>query len=125
MSKEVKKILVVDDEKDLIETLKYRLEDAGYIVLVALDGLEGLEKAKEFVPDIILLDIMMPRMDGYQACRALKHDSGTKHIPVVILTAKGQEIDKQKAKEAGADGYIVKPFEGKDLIKKLNEFLKV
>jgi len=124
MDKDSKKILLIDDEQDLIDTLRYRLENAGFEVFTAMDGLQDLEEARKCDPNIILLDIMMPRMDGYQTCRVLKNDSRTKHIPVVILTAKGQEIDKQKGKEAGADGYIVKPFEGRDLIEKLNGYLK-
>ena len=115
---------MVDDETDLIETLRYRIEASDMDICIAKDGLEGIEKARIESPDLILLDIMMPRMDGYQACRLMKNDKDLKDIPVVFLSAKGQDIDKKKGAEAGGDGFIVKPFEGKTLIEKIKGYFK-
>lgn len=121
---ERKKVLVVDDEQDLIETLRYRMEASDMDICTAKDGIEGIEMAKAERPDLILLDIMMPRMDGYQACRFMKNDKDIKDIPVIFLSAKGQDIDKKKGREAGCDGFIVKPFEGKSLIETIRGYFK-
>jgi DNA-binding response OmpR family regulator len=118
-----KKILVVDDELDLLEMLKTRFESMGYDVVTAVDGHEGLTKAKTEKPDLIILDIMMPKMDGHQVCRLLKFDARYKHIPIVMLTARGQEIDRQMGAEVGADCYITKPFDAAELVKVIKEQL--
>ncbi len=118
-----KKILVVDDERVLVELLKMRLGEANYEVLIAHDGQEGLETAKREKPDLILLDIMMPKMDGYQVCRLLKFDAAYKQIPIIMLTARGREQDQKAAHEVGADDFIVKPFDPKDLLTKIATFL--
>jgi len=119
-----KKVLVVDDESDLIEALRYRIEASDMDICTAKDGLEGIELAKVEKPVLILLDIMMPRMDGYQACRLMKNDKDIKDIPIVFLSAKGQDIDKKKGIEAGGDGFIVKPFEGKTLVETIRGYFK-
>lgn len=121
----VKKILIVDDEKDLVETLTFRLEAAGFEVIPAYDGLEGLSKARKEKPDLILLDVMMPKMDGYQVCRLLKFSTDTKDIPIIMLTARGQDRDKLTGQEVGADVYITKPFDGAELVKKIKEVLAI
>jgi DNA-binding response OmpR family regulator len=118
-----KRILIVDDEKDLVDILKARLEIEGYEVLTAYDGQEGLEKAQEEKPDLILLDIMMPKMNGYQVCRLLKFDDEYKRIPIVIITARGQEQDKSTGEEVGANEYITKPFENGVLLAKIKELI--
>ncbi len=118
-----KKILVVDDERDLVETITFRLEAAGYEVSSAFDGQEGLEKAREIKPDLILLDVMMPKMDGYQVCRMLKFDDDYKNIPIIMLTARGQEQDKKTGGDVGADDYITKPFDSKDLLARIQKML--
>lgn len=118
-----KKILVVDDEKDLVETLRFRLEAAGYEVLAAYDGMEGLKIAREKKPDLIILDVMMPKMDGYQVCRMLKFSADFKDTPIIMLTARGQDRDKQTGHDVGADLYMTKPFEGVALMKKITELL--
>lgn len=120
-----KKILIVDDEKDLVETLTFRLEAAGFEVIPAYDGLEGLSKARKEKPDLILLDVMMPKMDGYQVCRLLKFSNDMKNIPIVMLTARGQDQDKITGQEVGADVYITKPFDGAELVKKIKEVLAI
>jgi DNA-binding response OmpR family regulator len=118
-----KKILVVDDETELLKALSIRLNTSGYEVITASDGQEGLEKAKSLNPDLIVLDILMPKMDGYEVCRMLKFDEKYKSIPVIMLTAKAQDIDKAMGKKVGADDYITKPFETQDLVDKIKKYL--
>jgi len=118
-----KKILIVDDEAELVGLVKIRLETAGYEVLKAFDGQEGLDKAKLEKPDLILLDIMMPKMDGYKVCGLLKMDARFKKIPIILFSAKAQKEDAELAKEIGADLYITKPFEASVLLAKIRELL--
>ena len=118
-----KKILIVDDEVDLVETLRFPLEIEGYHVLVAHNGEDALNQARKENPDLILLDLMLPKLDGYKVCRLLKFDERYKHIPILMLTAKTQEKDKVLGMDTGADEYITKPFEMDDLIKKVKEYL--
>ena len=120
---EKKKILVVDDERDLVETLVFRLEALGYAVLTAYNGQEGLDKARTEKPDLILLDVMMPVMDGYQVCRMLKFDEEFKSIPIIMLTARGQDKDKKTGSDVGADDYVTKPFDSADLTARIKKFL--
>lgn len=117
------KILIVDDEIDLVETLSFRFEAAGYKVMAAHDGLEGLSVARAEKPDLIILDVMMPKMDGYQVCRLLKFDQNMKNTPIIMLTARGQEQDKQIGGQVGADLYMTKPFDSKILLTKVEELL--
>ncbi|MFC1666480.1 response regulator transcription factor [Candidatus Omnitrophota bacterium] len=119
-----KKILVVDDEPQLVEMLKMRLDAANYDVIVAHDGFEALDKARKEKPDLILLDIMLPKMDGYRVCRTLKFDERYKDIYIIIFTARVQEKDRKTGEEVGADAYIVKPFESHVLLGKIKELLK-
>ena len=118
-----KRILVVDDEFQLVEMVKMRLEANGYDVITASDGLEGLEKARKEKPNLILLDLMLPKMDGYKVCRTLKFDERYKHIPIIMFTARAQESDEKIGKEVGSDAYIVKPFEPQKLLGKIKELL--
>ncbi len=118
------KILVVDDEKDLVETLSFRLEANDYEVLKAHDGQDGLNKARSEKPDLIILDLMLPKMDGYKVCRMLKFDAKYKKIPIIMFTARAQESDKKIGMEVGADAYITKPFEPQALLSKIQELLK-
>lgn len=118
-----KKILIADDEVDLVETLTYRLDAAGFEVIAAHDGMEGLAKARKEKPDLIILDVMMPKMDGYQVCRLLKFSKDTKDIPIIMLTARSQDQDRITGQEVGADIYITKPFDGAQLVKKIQEIL--
>jgi DNA-binding response OmpR family regulator len=118
-----KKILLVDDEVELVEMIKMRLEANGYDVITAYDGLEALSKARSENPDLILLDLMLPKMDGYKVCRTLKFDEKYKHIFIIMFTARAQGEDEKMGKEVGADRYIVKPFEPQKLIAKIKELL--
>lgn len=115
------KILIVDDEPDLIELVRLRLESSGYDVLEAHDGQEGLDMARKDHPDLIILDIMMPKMNGYQVCRELKKED--KKTPVMLLTAKSQESDRFWGKECGADSFVTKPFEMDHLLSTIQGLL--
>jgi len=119
-----KKILLVDDEKDLVETVAFRLEATGYQVIKAYDGQEALAKAKKEKPDLIILDLMLPKMDGYKVCRLLKFDEKYKFIPIILFTARAQEEDKKLGKEVGADDYLTKPFEPQVLLSKIEALIK-
>jgi two-component system alkaline phosphatase synthesis response regulator PhoP len=102
-------ILVVDDEEDLLSLLEYNLKQEGFHVLLARDGVEGLEKAREHMPDLIILDIMMPKMDGIEMCRRLRQDAHLRTIPVMMLTARTEEEDQVEGLDVGADIYLGKP----------------
>ena len=119
-----KKILIVDDEPQLVLVVKMRLEANKYEVITAQDGAEALEKVRAEKPDLIILDVMLPKLDGYKVCRMLKFDERFKNIPVIIFTVRAQESDKEIVKEVGADAYIPKPFESEVLLAKIKELLK-
>lgn len=119
-----KKVLVVDDEVDFVDVLRTRLEANNFKVTVAYDGEEGLEKVKETNPDIIVLDVMMPKINGFDVCRKLKTDNNYKDIPIVMLTAKFQPNDIRFGSAMGANAYITKPFEPQVLLDKMRELLQ-
>ena len=118
-----KKILVCDDEPYILMALTDAVEMEGYDCVTAVNGKEAVERARETHPDLILLDIMMPYKDGYEVCEELKGDANTRDIPVIMLTAKSQQVDIQRGKDVGADDYITKPFRPSTLRKKINEVL--
>ncbi len=119
-----KKVLVVDDEQDVLELLTYNLKQAGYEVLSAEDGKEALWKVRVFSPDIIVLDIMLPVIDGLEVCKTLKKDPQSSKIPIIMLTARGNEADRIKGFESGVDDYLVKPFSVRELILRLKRLLE-
>lgn len=119
----MKKILIVDDEQDIVESLKFVLEAAGYTCYSAFNGEDGLRLAKELLPDLIILDVMMPKINGYKISRLLKYDSKYKNIPILMITARSQEEDKLIGEETGADEYITKPFDLDDVVKKVEQYL--
>jgi len=119
-----KTILVVDDEKDIVYAVTLLLEANDFKVLSASDGQEGLDKARQEGPDLIILDLMLPRIDGYKVCRMLKFDEQYKKIPIIMISARGQKDDEKLGYEVGADAYLTKPFEPKVLLEKIKEFLK-
>ena len=121
---EAKKILIVDDEQDIVETLKFMLEAEGYECFCAYDGENGLTLAKEIIPDLMILDVMMPKINGYKISRLLKYDTKYKDIPIIMVTARSQEEDKLIEQETGVNEYITKPFELDDIIKKVKEYLE-
>lgn len=120
----MKKILIVDDEEKVRRLVEVTLSIGEFEILHASSGEEGLRKARKCMPDIILLDVMMPGLDGVEVCRLLKKDPATKHIYIIMLTAKGQEADKKKGFAAGANEYFVKPFSPVDLIDKIDKILE-
>ena len=117
------KILVVDDEIYIVHILDFSLGMEGYEVITALDGEQALEKARAEKPDLIVLDIMMPKLDGYETCKMLKAEADTKDIPVILLSAKGRNVDQKIGFEVGADDYITKPFSPRKLVERINAIL--
>ena len=117
------RILVVDDEIYIVHILDFSLGMEGYEVLTALDGEQALERLKSDKPDLIVLDIMMPKLDGYETCKRLKADPITKDMPVILLSAKGRNVDQKIGFEVGADDYITKPFSPRKLVERINAVL--
>lgn len=118
------RVLVVDDEADLVRILQFGLQAIGYHVDTASDGQEGLKKARELKPDIILLDLMLPRLDGYKVCRLLKFDERYKNIPIIILSARTQEGDQLLAMEMGANRFVTKPYDFAEVLSHIETLLK-
>lgn len=117
-------VLLVEDEKSIIELVRYNLEQAGYRVQTAEDGQKGLDLAKKNLPDLILLDLMLPKLDGLEVCKELKGHKTTQSIPIIFLTARGEEIDKILGLELGADDYITKPFSPRELLARIKAVLR-
>ncbi len=118
-----KKILVVEDEKDMLYAVTLELETAGYDVITASDGKEGLKKARNESPDLIILDLMLSKMDGYKVCGLLKADRRYSRIPIIMFTARAQKSDIKTGQEVGANAYITKPFDPQILLEKLRDLL--
>ena len=117
------RILVVDDEPDIITVLKGRLVSAGYDVVTAADGREALDTVRQAAPDLIILDLMLPKVNGYEVCTMLKQDARHQIIPIILFTALTQEKDKQLAAQCGADAYVCKPFKGQELLERIRALL--
>src|SRR5208282_1523441 len=117
------KILVVDDEPEAVELLEFNLKQAGYAVATAGDGAEALKRARAHTPDMIVLDVMLPEMDGFEICKSLRLDSSTAKIPIIMLTAKAAEIDRVLGLELGADDYLTKPFSPRELLLRIKKIL--
>ena len=118
------KILIAEDEKDIRELITFSLNFAGFEVVAAVDGQDAVEKALQEKPDLVMMDVRMPRMTGFEACRALKAEAATKDIPVVFLSAKGQDAEVQEGLDAGAIEYLLKPFAPNELIDRINEIVE-
>jgi len=118
------KIMVVDDEADVIDMLIINLRAAGFQVIAVEDGATALAKARSESPSLIILDLMLPKMPGLEICKVLKSDPATRHIPVIMLTAKAEEVDKIVGLELGADDYVTKPFSPRELILRINRSLR-
>ncbi len=118
------KILVVDDEPDALELIEFNLKAAGYDVVTAADGNEALKKARVVAPDLILLDLMLPEIDGLEVCKILRRDASTAAIPIIMLTAKAAEIDRILGLELGADDYVTKPFSPRELGLRIKNLLR-
>jgi len=115
------KILIIEDEENILEAVKYTLTQEGYDVFTSVDGEDGLEKAQEIKPDLVLLDVMLPKMDGFEVCRILRKDL---EMPVFMISAKAEEIDRVVGLEMGADDYITKPFSMRELVVRVRNSLR-
>src|SRR6476469_2587678 len=121
MADEKSKILVVEDEQTLVETLDYSLRRQGYDVVTAMNGRAALELARKHVPDLVVLDIMLPGLDGFEICRILRQETS---VPILMLTARTEEIDKIVGLEVGADDYLTKPFSMRELVARVKALLR-
>lgn len=119
------KILIVDDYPNVVEMLKVRLEAAGFEVFASYDGADGLQKSRALNPDLILLDVMLPKIDGFKICRLLKFDEKYRAIPIIMLTSRARDIDKETGMKMGADAYLYKPYDSAVLMRKIYELLKI
>ena len=117
-------ILIVDDEPDVLDLLVYNLQKAGYKTITARDGASALQKARDEVPSLIVLDLMLPQMDGTEVCRHLKAEPKTAHIPIIMLTAKAEEVDRVVGLELGADDYVTKPFSPREMALRVKGVLR-
>jgi two-component system alkaline phosphatase synthesis response regulator PhoP len=118
------RILVVDDEKNILELVRFNLEREGYQVITSLDGVRGLELARSENPDLIVLDVMLPEMNGLEVCRELHQDPATKKIPIIMLSARADELDRVLGLEMGADDYVTKPFSPRELVARIKARLR-
>ena len=118
-----RKVLVVDDEPSIAKILRKQLEVAGFDVTVAVDGEEGFNKVREWRPELVLLDVMLPKINGHEVCKLLKADPELKAIPVIMLTAKTQRQDQDLAQQQGADAFLTKPFQLSELLAKAKSLL--
>lgn len=121
---QMKEILIIDDERDIVEAIEYNLKKEGFTVSHAYDGRAGIASAKDKLPSLIILDLMLPLVSGLEVCKMLKSEQKTKHIPIIMLTAKGGETDKVVGLELGADDYMTKPFSMRELIARVKTVLK-
>src|SRR5205085_4563645 len=118
------KILVIDDEPDAVELVEFNLKAAGFDVVTAADGEEALERARTILPNMIVLDLMLPEVDGLEVCKILRRDPATTAIPILMLTAKAAEIDRVLGLELGADDYVTKPFSPRELVLRVKGLLR-
>jgi len=118
------KILVVDDEPDVVELVRFNLKAAGFAVITAEDGAQALKRARQEAPDLIVLDVMLPDVDGLEACRGLRQEAATANIPIIMLTARAAEVDRVLGLELGADDYVTKPFSPRELVLRIRKLLQ-
>jgi len=118
------RILVVDDEPEAVELVEFNLKQAGYAVITAVDGAEALRKARAQTPDLIVLDVMLPEMDGFEICKTLRLEAATARTPILMLTAKAAELDRVVGLELGADDYVCKPFSVRELMARIKAVLR-
>lgn len=120
----MKKILIIEDEADLCKFLDLRFQKEGFTVVIANDGVEGLEKAKEEKPDIIILDLMLPSLPGEEVCKRIRKDADICETPIIMLTAKDTDVDRIVGRVIGADAYLNKPFDGRKLLEEIRRLIK-
>lgn len=118
------KILVIDDEPDAVELVEFNLKQAGFTVITAADGAEALRQGRSHLPDLVVLDLMLPEIDGLEVCKLLRHDPATTAIPIVMVTAKAAEVDRILGLELGADDYVTKPFSPRELVLRIKKLLE-
>jgi DNA-binding response OmpR family regulator len=118
-----KKVLVVEDDPEMVELLSYQLKKAGFAIGTAVDGIEALKKARTVTPDLILLDLMLPELDGFAVCEILRRAPATASVPIIMVTALSTQLARLAGLEAGADAYVTKPFEFKTLLKNINNLI--
>ena len=118
-------VLIVDDEDHIVTSLSYVMKNAGFEVSSASDGEEALAKISSIKPDLVILDVMMPKLDGFEVCKAVRADSSLNSVRIIILTAKGRDTERQKGLELGADDYLTKPFSTRDILDRAKELLAV
>jgi DNA-binding response OmpR family regulator len=118
-----KRVLIADDEPNIVASLEFLMEQAGYEVKLAANGQEALDLVASFCPDLVLLDVMMPVKNGYEVCQVLKSDPATRAVKVVMLSAKGRDVEVAKGLELGADDYVTKPFSTRDLVAQIRDML--
>ena len=118
-----KKVLIVDDELNIVTALEFLLQKSGYEVMAAQNGDEALKRVESFAPDLVLLDVMMPRISGYEVCRRMRERADWRHIKIIMLSAKGREAEVSKGVSLGADLYVTKPFSNNELVGKIGELL--
>jgi DNA-binding response OmpR family regulator len=118
-----KRVLIADDEPNIVASLEFLMEQAGFEVRLAANGQEALELVASFRPDLVLLDVMMPVKNGYEVCQILKSDPATRAVKVVMLSAKGRDVEVAKGLELGADAYVTKPFSTRDLVAQIRDML--
>lgn len=118
-----KKVLIVDDELNIVTALEFLLQKSGYEVMAAQNGDEALKRVESFAPDLVLLDVMIPRISGYEVCRRMRERPDWKHIKIIMLSAKGREAEVSKGVSLGADLYVTKPFSNNELVGKIGELL--
>ena len=118
-----KTVLIVDDEEYIVTSLEYVMKSAGYDVVVAYDGEQAIEKVKEAAPDLLILDVMMPKLDGFEVCEKIRANPLWESIRIIMLTAKGRDSERDKGISMGADAYMTKPFSTRDILKRVTELL--
>ncbi len=119
-----KRVLLIEDDPSAVRLVSYTLEQEGYEVLTAMNGLEGLNKVREEAPDLLVLDVMLPGLDGFEVCRRLRADEKTAGLPVLMLSAKAQEIDKTTGIKVGADDYLAKPADPSEIVARVESLLR-
>lgn len=119
------RVLVVEDEPNIVDSLSFLMKQAGFAVQVARDGDAALRVLESQLPDLILLDVMLPRRDGYDVCRAIRANPAWRGVKVIMLTAKGRELDRRKGLELGADDYITKPFSTREIVERVRDLLEL
>jgi two-component system alkaline phosphatase synthesis response regulator PhoP len=118
-----KTVLIVDDEEYIVTSLEYVMKSAGYRVVVAYDGEQAIEKTKETAPDLLILDVMMPKLDGFEVCEKIRANPLWESIRIIMLTAKGRDSEREKGMSLGADTYMTKPFSTREILKRVKELL--